>query len=564
MQLSARKAPLWSFLAFWLLVGALPAQTPPAAAVASAHPAATRAGMEILRAGGNAFDAAVAVSAALAVVEPYSSGLGGGGFWLLHRASDGRQVMIDGRERAPLAAHRDMYLDEQGAVVPGLSVDGPLAAGIPGEPAALVHLAGNYGRLPLSRSLAPAIRLAREGFVVDGHYRRMAGFRIEVLRRYPATAALFLEGNEVPPPGTRIRQPGLARTLERLAQQGRDGFYAGPVAQQLVSAVRSHGGIWTLRDLESYRVVEREPIVGHYLSHRIVTASPPSSGGVVLMEMLNMLARKKLAELSEADRIHFTIEVMRRAYFDRARYLGDPDQVEMPLQRLLSKEHARRWVEGIRMERATPSERLEAPVAEGRDTTHFSIIDGEGNRVAATLSINYPFGSGFVAGETGVLLNDEMDDFSAKPGVANVYGLVGNEANAIAPGRRMLSSMTPTFVEHERGVAILGTPGGSRIITMVLLGILEFVEGKGPAQWVARRRFHHQYLPDQVQFEPGAFADRLQTQLEARGHRLKELERPWGNMQAVFWDRRKNRVEAASDPRGGGMASVLHENLQPR
>jgi gamma-glutamyltranspeptidase/glutathione hydrolase len=358
MQRILRKAPLGSFLAFWLLVGAVAAQTPPAAAVASAHPAATRAGIEILRAGGNAFDAAVAVSAVLAVVEPYSSGLGGGGFWLLHRASDGRQVMIDGRERAPLAARREMYLDEGGAVVPGLSVDGPLAAAIPGEPAALVHLAGNYGRLPLSRSLAPAIRLAREGFVVDDHYRRMAGFRIEVLRRYRASAALFLVGQEVPPPETRIRQPDLARTLERLARQGHDGFYAGPVARQLVASVRAAGGIWSLEDLASYQVVERAPVVGNYLGYRIVTASPPSSGGVVLMEMLNMLAQKKLSELPEADRLHFIIEVMRRAYFDRARYLGDPDQVKMPLQLLLSQEYARRWVEGIRMDRATPSARL--------------------------------------------------------------------------------------------------------------------------------------------------------------------------------------------------------------
>ena len=557
MKTLSWKAPSWSFLAFWLLWSLASAQTPPAAAVASAHPAATEAGLEILRAGGNAFDAAVAVSAALAVVEPYSSGLGGGGFWLLHRASDGKQVMIDGRERAPLAAHREMYLDEEGEVVPGSSMDGPLAAGIPGEPAALVHIAAHYGRLPLARSLVPAIRLAREGFEVDTHYRRMARFRLAVLRRYAATRDIFLDKGEVPPLGARIRQPDLARTLERLAEEGRAGFYAGPVAQQLVAAVRRHGGIWTLQDLASYRVVERRPIVGSYRGYRIVTAAPPSSGGVVLVEMLNMLAQKELDSLSETDRIHFMIEVMRRAYFDRARYLGDPDQVEMPLQMLLSGQHARQWVSGIRMDRATPSTALAAPRANGRDTTHFSIIDREGNRVAATLSINYPFGSGFVAEGTGVLLNDEMDDFSAKPGVANAYGLVGNEANAIAPGKRMLSSMTPTFVEHPRGVAILGTPGGSRIITMVLLGLLEFVEGHGPTDWVSRRRFHHQYLPDQVQFEPGAFSSRVRGQLEAKGHVLKPLERPYGNMQAVFWDRKGNRVEAASDPRGIGLASVL-------
>ncbi|RTZ73883.1 MAG: gamma-glutamyltransferase [Gammaproteobacteria bacterium] len=564
MTVLSWKAPSWSFLAFWLLWSLASARTPPAAAVASAHPAATEAGMEILRAGGNAFDAAVAVSAALAVVEPYSSGLGGGGFWLLHRASDGRQVMIDGRERAPLAAQREMYLDEKGEVVPGLSIDGPLAAGIPGEPAALAHIARRYGRLPLARSLAPAIRLAREGFEVDAHYRRMARFRLGVLRRHASTRGIFLKEGEVPPLGWRIRQPGLARTLEQLAEKGREGFYAGPVARKLVNSVRRHGGIWTLEDLKAYRVVEREPIVGRYRGYRVVTAAPPSSGGVVLVEMLNMLAQKQLARLSEADHIHFMIEVMRRAYFDRARYLGDPDQVEMPLQKLLSEEHARRWVAGIHMDRATSSAALDFPKREGQDTTHFSIIDREGNRVAATLSINYPFGSGFVAEGTGVLLNDEMDDFSAKPGAANVYGLVGNEANAIAPGRRMLSSMTPTFVEHPEGVAILGTPGGSRIITMVLLGLLEFIEGHGPSDWVSRKRFHHQYLPDQVQFEPGAFSSRVRRRLEEKGHVLKPLERPYGNMQAVFWDRKGNRVEAASDPRGIGLASVLPENIQPR
>ena len=551
------KAPSWSFFAFWLLCSAAPAGGPPAVAVASAHPAATGAGLEILRQGGNAFDAAVAVSAALAVVEPYSSGLGGGGFWLLHRAADGREVMIDGRERAPLAARRDLYLDEQGEVLPRLSIDGPLAAGIPGEPAALAHIARRYGRLPLKKNLAPAIRLAREGFEVDEHYRRMAAWRLEVMRRYPETAAVFLKGGEVPPLGHRIVQPALAGTLERLAKAGREGFYDGPVARRLVTAVRSAGGIWSLEDLRRYRVVEREPVVGHFAGHRIVSASPPSSGGVVLMEMLNMLTEADWRSLQGADRVHLLIEVMRRAYLDRSRYLGDPDRVEMPLDRLLSREHARRWVATIDPRHATPSSALAEPKPEGADTTHFSILDAEGNRVAATLSINYPFGSGFVAAETGVLLNDEMDDFSAKPGVPNVYGLVGGEANAIAPGKRMLSSMTPTFVESPERVAILGTPGGSRIITMVLLAVLEAVEGSPVARWVSRPRFHHQYLPDQVQLEPGALTGPLKEELERRGHHLRQLDHTWGNMQVVLWERRTGRVSAASDPRGGGSASVV-------
>ena len=558
---TAGKAPArgWSFFFFGLLFLSLAhaGERPPAAAVASAHPAATRAGVEILQAGGNAFDAAVAVSAALAVVEPYSSGLGGGGFWLLHRASDGHEVMIDGREKAPLAAHRDMYLDARGEPLAGASIDGPLAAGIPGEPAALVHIAGRYGRLPLARSLAPAIRLAREGFRVDEHYRRMAAFRLDALRGSPAAAGLFLLNNEVPPQGYLVRQPDLARTLQALAREGRAGFYEGDIARQLVREVRRYGGIWTLEDLRQYEVKERRPVTGSYRGWRVVSAAPPSSGGVVLLEMLNMLALRDLRAMSKAGKVHYLAEVMRRAYADRARWLGDADFVGMPLKRLLSGAYARELVKGIDMKKATASSRLPSVRPEGHDTTHFSILDGEGNRVAATLSINYPFGSGFVAGNTGVLLNDEMDDFSIKPGVANVYGLVGAEANAIEPGKRMLSSMTPTFIENDDHVAILGTPGGSRIITMVLLGLLEVVDGKDVRTWVRRPRFHHQYLPDVIQLEPGALDEDLKAALMNMGHRLDEKSRPWGNMQAVHWNRRAGKVEAASDPRGGGSAMVL-------
>jgi len=550
-------------LFFWLLpavspAGDRPPPRPGMAAIASAHPLATAAGREILDAGGNAFDAAVAVSAALAVVEPYSSGIGGGGFWLLHRAADGFETMVDGRERAPLAAHRDLYLDEAGEVVPGLSMDGALAAGIPGEPAALAHVAERYGRLPLAASLAPAIRLAREGFEVDAHYRAMARFRRDVLRRQPEAARLFLADGEVPPPGYRIRQPELAATLERLAAKGREGFYGGELARALVAGVRAAGGIWSLRDLADYRVVERTPVRGRYRGVDIVTAAPPSSGGVVLMEALNILAGYPLARLDEATRTHLIVEAWRRAYRDRALYLGDPDFVDLPLARLLSPDYAAGLRAGIRFDRATPSAAL-APVTagpEGPHTTHFSILDAEGNRVAATLSINYPFGAAFVVPGTGVLLNDEMDDFSAKPGVPNAYGLVGAEANAIAPGKRMLSSMTPTFLDDGRRVAVLGTPGGSRIISMVMLGTLAFVEGGTPADWVARPRFHHQYLPDIVQLEPDALSPEVRTALRARGHLLEQQTRPWGNMQALVWDRGSGRVEAASDPRGVGAAAV--------
>ena len=533
-------------------------EKPPAGAVASAHPQATAAGMEILGAGGNAFDAAVAVSAALAVVEPYSSGIGGGGFWLLHRASDGKQIMIDGRERAPLAAQRDLYLDEQGDVLPRLSMDGALAAAVPGEPAALAHLAEKYGRLPLAKSLAPAIQLAETGFEVDAHYRRMAGFRQQVMQRYASSTKIFLRDGEVPAPGSVIRQADLAQTLRSLAGKGRNGFYAGDVADRLVAGVRAEGGIWTLEDLQQYTVVEREPVSFQYRDLRIVSAAPPSSGGVALATMLHILEGYDLARLDESDRTHVITEAMRRAYRDRAQYLGDPDFVAVPLQRLLHPWYADGLRASIRADRATPSASLPGGVkrVEGADTSHFSILDGEGNRVAATLSINYPFGSGYVVPGTGVLLNDEMDDFSAKPGVPNAYGLVGAEANAIEPGKRPLSSMSPTFVERDQGVAVLGTPGGSRIISMVLLGILDLDEGHKPQSWVSLPRFHHQFLRDIIQYEPGAFSQPVLEALASKGHNLKPLNNSYGNMQAIYWDYENNRVEAASDPRGVGSAQV--------
>ncbi|MDN5863006.1 MAG: gamma-glutamyltransferase, partial [Salinisphaera sp.] len=480
---------------------------PAGAAVASAHPAATAAGVEILRAGGNAFDAAVAVSAALAVVQPQSSGLGGGGFWLLHIAPSGRNVMIDGREQAPGAATEDMYLDDQGNYVKTRSKNGALAAGIPGEPAALAYIAKRYGRLPLRKSLAPAIRLARAGFVVGEEYVEALQWRLDVLKAVGGVAAeTFLADGELPEPGTRLRQPELAETLTLLAEKGRAGFYQGEVAKALVAGVRAAGGIWTLEDLTNYEVVERKPIVSHYHDYKLVSASPPSSGGVVLAEALNILALFPMAELEPAVRRHVVVEALRRAYRDRAAYLGDPDFVDMPIERLISKKYAAGLRIGIRLDRATPSAAL-APVTAGlnagTDTTHFSIIDSHGNRVAATLSINYPFGSGLMPAGTGVILNNELDDFSAKPLTPNGYGLVGTQANAVAAGKRPLSSMSPTFMVGADRIAVLGTPGGSRIISMVLLGILEFVDGGSAQAMVSKPRYHHQYLPDKVFYEPG-------------------------------------------------------------
>ena len=548
---------LMCFVALVIWLPGTRADTPATNAVASAHPLATQAGHEILAAGGNAFDAAVAITATLAVVEPASSGLGGGGFWLLHRASDNLEIMLDGREKAPLAAHRDMYLDAKGEVIPNLSVDGALAAGIPGTPAALEYLAKHYGRLPLARSLAPAIKLAREGFSIDEGFRNLAKFRLEALRSSQATAQVFLDNHEVPASGTVIKQPDLAKTLQAIAEQGARGFYQGSIATRLVKGVRAAGGIWTEQDLAEYKVVEREPVRGEYHGMRIISAPPPSSGGVALLTMLNILAAYDLETLPSTTRTHLLIEAMRRAYRDRADYLGDPDFVKIAVARLTDPDYAAGLRAGIRSDRATPSDSLPGavPLPGGNHTTHFSVLDSAGNRVAATMSTNFPFGSGFMVPGTGVLLNDEMDDFSAKSGTPNVYGLVGAEANAIAPGKRPLSSMTPTFLENERGIAILGTPGGSRIISMVLLATLDFAAGHDPTSWVSLKRFHHQFLPDIVQYEPGALPAETIAGLEKLGHKLEALDDTYGNMQALLWDH-KLGVTAASDPRGTGRAEV--------
>ncbi|MBA1148679.1 gamma-glutamyltransferase, partial [Ectothiorhodospiraceae bacterium WFHF3C12] len=493
-------------------------------------------------------------SAALAVVEPQGSGLGGGGFWLLHRGQADSSVMVDGRERAPRAASEDMYVDESGERIPRLSLDGPLAAGIPGEPAALDHIARHYGDLPLARSLAPAIRLAREGFTVNADYQGLARFRLEALRAQDRASRLFLDDGEPPEPGWRLRQPALARTLERLAEDGRDGFYRGPVARAMVDSVRAGGGIWTLADLAEYEVIEREPIRFDYRGIRVTSAPPPSAGGVGLATMLNILERFELADMSRVDRVHHVVEAMRRAYRDRHRYLGDPDFVDIPVSRLTSDAYAGELAAGIDPARASASRALTSS-AGGRDTTHLSIIDTEGNRVAATLSVNYPFGAAWVAGDTGVLLNDEMDDFAARPGKPNAYGLIGGEPNAIAPGKRPLSSMSPTFLETPDRVAVLGTPGGSRIITMVLLGALAFERGEPPTAWVTRPRYHHQYLPDHIQHEPDTFDADTAGALRAMGHELESVGRHYGDMQAILWDRVSGTVSAAADPRGQGLGA---------
>jgi len=529
------------------------------AAIASAHPLATEAGMRILEKGGNAFDAAIAVAASLGVVEPYSAGIGGGGFWLLYDAEQKRYHFIDARETAPGSFHRDYYLNEDGSVNRDKAVNGPTAGGIPGQPAAFAYLAEHYGRLPLTESLKDAIHQARNGFEIDEHYQMLMGFRFNAIKRYAESAEIFLDDMQVPGRGFLLKQPDLADTLATLANDGFDGFYRGPLASRMVDEVNKAGGDWTLEDLAGYAVKEREPVRIRIGDTELISAPPPSSGGIAIAQMLKMLEHFDWQTMNQTDQLHLLTEVMRRAYRDRAEFLGDPDFVDVPVASLISDQRNQDWASDIDMARATPSIDLKGPknIQEGFHTTHLSVVDADGNRVSATLSINLPFGSAFTIPGTGVLLNNEMDDFSAKPGEPNAYGLVGNEANAIAAGKRPLSSMSPSMLESPDSIAILGTPGGSRIISMVFLGALEYLQGKPVEDWVTRARIHHQYLPDAIQHEPGVIPSRVMDALEARGHTFKDVGRQYGNMQAILIDKTSGEVTAAADPRGIGAASVV-------
>lgn len=544
---------------------------PPGFAVASATTQATAAGIEILKAGGNAFDAAVAVTAALAVTEPYSSGLGGGGFWLLHDATHNHDVMVDGRETAPAAATAAMYQDKNGKAIRKLSLFGALAGGIPGEPAALAYIAKHYGTLGLKRDLAPAIKLAQEGFPVTQRFHDIAGRMAKYLS--PAARKVFLEDGKAPPVGAIIKQPALAKTLQALARHGRAGFYEGEVAKKLVYGVRADGGIWTLKDLADYRIKLRAPIVCHYRGYIITSASPPSAGGIGMCEILNQLTVRGYTHGGTAHEDAMVIEAMRRAYRDRAAWLGDPGFIDIPVQHLLSHKYAEFLAKTTDPKHATPSKLLPSPAAitghkpapagsvhkaqEGPDTSHFSIIDSHGNRVAATVTVNIRFGSNYMPPGTGVIINDEMDDFAASVTASNVYGLIGSRANEIAPGKRPLSTMSPTFVDGPNGELVIGTPGGSRILTMVLLGVLHFVNGETVQQIVAAPRYHMQYLPDQVQLEPHAFSATEQAKLKKMGYKLDVLNHRYGDMQAVLWNPRTDTLAAASDPRGVGHAQVV-------
>jgi len=535
------------------------AEQPGRAAIATAHPAATVAGQETLALGGNAFDAAVAISAALAVVEPYGSGLGGGGFFLLREAAATPTYrFIDARERAPLAAHADLYKVD-GEVQKQLSLNGPLAAAIPGLPAALVELAERFGRLPLRDSLAPAIRLARSGVSVDRVYRERAGWRLAALRDDAESARIFLDQGEIPAELALLRQHDLALTLERLGSEGHAGFYQGELAARLVKGIQAAGGIWTLEDLAQYRTVERTPLrVSLQGGRELISAPPPSAGGLALGQSLLILQQLPWQQADSVQRTHLVVETLRRAYRDRG-LLGDPDFVANPLERLLAPAYLKQLGASIRSDQATSSDSLPAAggFQEGDHTTHFSVLDAEGNAVAATLSINLPFGAAFTVPGTGVLLNDEMDDFAADVQGANAYGLAGSHANTIAAGKRPLSSMSPTFIESPGEFASFGTPGGSRIPSMVLLAVLQYLDNQPIERWPSVGRYHHQFRPDLIEHEPDTFSAAEIAALQTLGHRLKSTERTYGNQQVLLWEKATGQVQAASDPRGIGSSAVM-------
>ena len=520
--------------------------------IASAHPIATQAGLKILEQGGNAFDAAVAVSAALSVVEPYSSGIGGGGFFLLFRSSDNFTTFIDAREVAPGMSEPDMYLDSDRNFIPRSSLVGPLASGIPGLPAALAHVAENYGNLPLKQSLQPAIKLAEEGFPVYSRLNTALNVASRSSNLSPKFKEIFLPNSGLPEIGELIKQPELANTLKIIANKGHDGFYKSDFTEKIVKETNTDGSIWSVEDFSEYEVVERQPIKISFENAEVTLAPPPSSGGTTIATILNILSQYNYQEMADSELTHLIAESMRRAYQDRAYYLGDPDFADVPVKMLTHPDHAIEHSTSIDLNRATPihlnGDRSLVSQDKGTETTHFSIVDVEGNRVATTQTINTWFGSGYMSPSGGFILNNEMDDFSAKPFTPNRYGLVHGEANSILPKKRMLSSMTPSFIESDRGIAILGTPGGSKIITMVLLSILNWINGGTADDMTSVKRFHHQYLPDIIQHEKDAFSNSDIDKLRSIGHTLKEV-RDYGNMQVITIDKDSGKVETSSDPR---------------
>ena len=523
-------------------------------AVVTSNALATKVGEKILAEGGNAYDAATAISAMLSVVEPFASGLGGGAFWLIYDAESEEYKVLDARETAPFKSHKDMYLDEKGNVIEDASRIGPLAAGIPGIPAVLSYVNTKYGSKKMTKILAPAYHAAKNGFPVNDRYIRGAKYKKEWLNQYEETASIFLNNGQVPKKGWILKQPDLANTIKKIMVEGHKGFYTGDFAKKMVESVQNNGGIWSEEDLNRYQVFEREPVRSTYNGVSIIAPGLPSSGGLVLSNALNILSGFDLDKFSPTIQKHLIIEALRRAYYERAIKMGDPDFMYESLAFLLTPSFSAKQRESININYATDNKVLEFAEppyqGQGRDTTHFAVIDKFGNRVAVTQSINFWFGSAFVPEGSGILLNNEMDDFSIKPGIENGYGLIGYNANAIEPGKRMLSSMTPTFLESDKGFVILGTPGGSRIISMILLSALDWISGGDAKSMVTIPRFHHQYHPDYVLYEEKAFSQIEINNLEEMGHKLKKSNRQFGNMQVIQWSRKKNEIYVASDPRG--------------
>ena len=525
--------------------------------VASVDALATQVGVDILQQGGNAVDAAVAVGFALAVTHPQAGNLGGGGFMLL-RTTAGRTTAIDFREMAPVKASRDMFLDAQGNADSKLSLTSHLASGTPGSVAGFALAAQKYGTLPLNRLLQPAIELARKGFVVNGSLADdLNTYGKEVLLSHANSKAIFFKADGAPyHKGERLVQRNLAKSLELIAKQGPDAFYKGAIADEIAGEMAQHGGLISKADLAAYRAVERQPISGTYRGYEVFSMPPPSSGGIHIVQILNILENFDLAKLGfgSADAMQVMAEAEKYAYADRSEYLGDPDFVKVPWQALTSKAYAKSLAQQIDLAKARPSAEIKpgklAPY-ESNQTTHFSVVDKAGNAVAVTYTLNTNFGSGIVAGNSGILLNNEMDDFSAKPGTPNVYGLVGGEANAVQPYKRPLSSMSPTIVAKDgKTWLVTGSPGGSRIITTVLQMVVNSIDfGMNVAEATNAPRFHHQWLPDQLRVEKGFSPDTLRL-LESKGQHVK-VQPAMGSTQSIMVGP-DGELYGASDPRSPG------------
>ena len=525
-------------------------------AVVCAEPHAARAGLQVLRDGGNAIDAAVATFLALAVTHPQAGNLGGGGFMVI-RMANGTTATLDFREKAPSSAHRDMYLRKDGSVDADRSLYGALAAGVPGSPAGVLAALDKFGSKPLAELAEPAIALARDGFVVDHFLARSLAAKAPILARFPTSKAAFFAGDAPLAAGARLRQADLAATLERFAKDGFDGFYRGETAKLITAQMQRDGGVISAEDLANYTPAWRDALRGTYRGYDVVAMPPPSSGGVAVLQMLRLLEPYDLASMGfgSSHAVHLMTEAMRRAYADRAKWLGDPDFFEVPAQGLISDDYARTLRKGMRSDaisEVAPGRPPGAP--ESDDTTHLSVVDADGNAVSCTTTINSTFGNGLVVGGAGFLLNNEMDDFSAKPGVPNQFGLIGGKANAIEPGKRMLSSMTPTILVRDGDVRyVLGSPGGGRIINTVLQVALNVIDHGMPLTDAVRApRVHHQWKPPVLYAERLALSPEARARLEKLGHRLKPYS-SIGRCQAIEITADGERIGVA-DPRSGGAA----------